>query len=397
MGEEVEPKRVLLADDHGVLRSALRDLINMSDDFVVVDEAASGTDALRIIDGEKPVDIVLMDVNMPGLGGIETTRRIRERHPQIEVIALSAMGDLENVQGMIRAGAAGYVLKGGTPEELMRSLAAVGEGKAVLDDTVTRDVFNEISRLYQEEKARADELAEVSRLKTEFISIVSHELQTPLSIIKAGMHLLHHRSDDVDDETREVFFQSIEQETANLINVVDQMLTVAEIHRGGINEDASRIMLGDVARAAATSVNDPEAAQRVKLDIRDNATTVLADRGKLRKAAASLIDNALRFSTGDVVVVVDTEGKWGSLTVLDNGPGLDESIRYRVLEEPFIQGDSSNTREHGGLGLSLYVAHGLMKAFGGELAIDDDHKGGSFQMRLPIQVPVPAGVEVVFK
>lgn len=394
----MEPKRVLLADDHGVLRNALRDLINMSDDFTVVDEAASGTDALKRIEAaEYPIDIVLMDVNMPGLGGIETTRMIRERHPNVEVIALSAMGDLENVQGMINAGAAGYVLKGGTPEELMRSLAAVGAGKAVLDDTVTRDVFNEMSRLYKEEKARADELAELNRMKTEFISIVSHELQTPLAIIKAGLHLLHHRSDAVDVETREVFFSSVEHETANLINVVDQMLTVAEIQRGSLHQDASRVMLADVARAAAASFSEPEATARLKLDIRDNTATVLADRGKLRKVATSMIDNALRFSTGDVHIIVDGEGKWGTLTVLDDGPGLDETIRYRVLEEPFIQGDSSNTREHGGLGLSLYVAHGLLKAFGGELAIDDQHEGGSFSIRLPVQVQIPAGVEVVFK
>jgi signal transduction histidine kinase len=388
---------VLLADDHGVLRSALKDLINMSGGFVVVDEVANGADALSIIEAaQEPIDIVLMDVNMPGLGGIDTTRRIRETHPEIDVIALSAMGDLENVQGMIQAGAAGYVLKGGSPEELLRSLTAVGEGKGVLDDTVTRDVFNEMSRLYREEKARADELAELSRMKTEFISIVSHELQTPLAIIKAGLHLLHHRNDAVDEETREVFFRSVEQETVNLISVVDQMLTVAEIQGGSLHEDASRIMLADVARAAAASVIDPEAAQRVKLDIRDNTATVLGDRSKLRKVAAALIDNALMFSRGPVHVIVDTDGKWGTLKVLDQGPGLDETIRYRVLEEPFIQADSSNTREHGGLGLSLYVAHGLLKAFGGELAIDDDFEGGSFEIRLPIQVPVPAGVEVVF-
>jgi signal transduction histidine kinase len=306
------------------------------------------------------------------------------------------MGDLDLVQGMIDAGAAGYVLKGGTPEELLRSLTAVAEGKGVLDDTVTRDVFNEMSRLYAEERARADELDEVNRMKTEFISIVSHELQTPLAIIKAGLHLLHHRSDAVDEDTKEVFFDSVEKETNKLIRVVDQVLTVTAIQKGDVKESAGEVVLGDIAHAAVARFGDDPDKDRIKLEVHDDETAVVGDRAQLVKVTTALIDNALRFSSGDVTLRVSADESWGSLTVSDEGPGMDPAIRDRVLEQPFVQGDSSNTREHGGLGLSLYVANGVLKAFGGKLAIDDDYQGGSFQVKLPIRLYVGSRAKVKF-
>ncbi|MQA99878.1 MAG: response regulator [Actinobacteria bacterium] len=375
-------KRVLLVDDHVVLRRAVRDLIDLSDRFTVVDEASNGDDALRIM-GDGRVDIVLMDVNMPGLGGIEATRRIKRWHPDVEVVALSATGDVDLVQGMIDAGAAGYVLKGGSPEELLQSLQAVAEGKGVLDDTVARDVFNQMSQMYREQQARADELDEVNRMKTEFISVISHELQTPLSIMKAGLHLLHHREDTVDDETKDVFFTSLAAETDKLIHVVDQMLTVAAIQKGDVFAVPEEMVMSDIALGAITSMKDHPGTERMTLDIRDDAVLVTGDRGRLVKVVRSLIDNALRFSSEEVSVVVDRNHQWGQLTVTDRGPGLEASLRERVLREPFVQGDSSNTREHGGLGLSLYIANGVLEACGGQLRIGEG-PGGSFRMMLPL-------------
>lgn len=381
--EHTRAKRILLVDDHVVLRRAVRDLIDMSDRFTVVDEASNGDDALRLV-GEAQVDIVLMDVNMPGLGGIEATRRIKRWHPQVEVVALSATGDVDLVQGMIDAGAAGYVLKGGSPEELLHSLQAVAEGRGVLDDTVARDVFNQMSQMYREQQARADELDEVNRMKTEFISVISHELQTPLSIMKAGLHLLHHRQDTVDDETKDVFFTSLAAETEKLIHVVDQMLTVAAIQKGDVFAVPEEMILSDVALGAITGLRDHPGMERVSLDVRDDGVIVSGDRGRLVKVTRSLIDNALQFSDEDVLIVVDKSPPWGRLTVTDRGPGVEASLRDRILREPFVQGDSSNTREHGGLGLSLYIASGVLNACGGQLRIGPEGQGGSFRMMLPL-------------
>jgi signal transduction histidine kinase len=381
VGHSPKTKRILLVDDHAVLRRAVRDLIDMSEDFMVVDEASNGDDALRLVGGAE-VDIVLMDVNMPGLDGIEATRRIKRWHPDVEVVALSATGDVELVQGMIDAGAAGYVLKGGSPEELLHSLKAVADGKGVLDDTVARDVFNQMSQLYREQQERADELDEVNRMKTEFISVISHELQTPLSIIKAGLHLLH-RGDSIDEETQNIFLESLAEETDGLIHVVDQMLTVAAIQKGDVFANPEEMVISDIALGAITSMRDVPGMERVSLDVRDDNVIVTGDRHRLVRVVRSLIDNALRFSSEDVSIVVDKNDTWGRLTVTDRGPGMSASLRDRVLREPFVQGDSSNTREHGGLGLSLYIANGVLKGCGGQLKIGEG-PGGTFRMMLPL-------------
>ena len=375
------PRKVLLADDHVVLRRTVRDLIDMSGDFVVVNEVANGDDAILALD-DAEIDIVLMDVNMPGIGGIEATRRIKRWHPNVEVIALSATGDIELVQEMIDAGAAGYVVKGGPSEELIRSLRTVADGKGVLDDTVTRDVFNQMSHLYREEQARVNELQELNKMKTEFMSVISHELQTPLAIIKAGIHLLHNHGDTVDENTKDVFFLSLAEETDKLGHVVEQMLTVAAIQNGSVSDASQVITLEEVAAEARATFVAGEGIERMRLEVRDANVLVRADRERLVKAVRSLVDNALRFSEDEVTVVIERDGEWGSLTVSDRGPGLDTDLKERVLREPFVQADSSNTREHGGLGLSLYIANGVLEACGGRFEIGDP-PGGSLKMLLP--------------
>lgn len=382
-------KRILLVDDHVVLRRAVRDLIEMADDFTVVDEAGNGDDALRLIRDAR-VDLVLMDVNMPGLDGIETTRRIKRWHPDVEVVALSATGDIDLVHRMIDAGAAGYVLKGGSPEELLHSLRAVAEGKGVLDDTVARDVFNKMSQMYREQQERAEALDEVNKMKTEFISVISHELRTPLSIIKAGLHLLHDHDQTIDEETKVIFFESLADETNGLIHIVDQMVTVAAIQKGDVIASLDKVVMSDIALASITSMRDHPGIERVTLDVRDDAVAVNGDRRRLVKVVRALIDNALRFSSEEVSIVVDRNHEWGRLTVKDRGPGVEPSVRERALREPFVQADSSTTREHGGLGLSLYIAGGVLKACGGQLRIGEG-EGGNFRMMLPLWKGEPEG------
>ncbi|SFB50695.1 DNA-binding response regulator, NarL/FixJ family, contains REC and HTH domains [Cohnella sp. OV330] len=122
--------RIIIAEDHPMFRSGVRGLLATTDDLEVVGEAADGEEAVRIA-GELLPELVLMDIRMPGLNGIEATRLIRERYPRTEVLILSMHSDDQSVFTAMRAGAKGYVLKDADEEELLQSIRMVGSGRAV--------------------------------------------------------------------------------------------------------------------------------------------------------------------------------------------------------------------------------------------------------------------------
>lgn len=127
--------RVLLADDHNLMRKGLRELISKKIGMDVVGEAGSGMETVRLAESLAP-DVVVMDINMPDLNGIEATRQITGRNPRIRVLALSMYSDVRYVTEMLRAGAAGYMLKDAAAEELIRGIVAVARLQTYLSPDV---------------------------------------------------------------------------------------------------------------------------------------------------------------------------------------------------------------------------------------------------------------------
>jgi len=115
--------RVMLADDHRIMREALRSVLEQEPDIEVVAEAADGIEALRLADENAP-DLVVMDIGMPGLDGIEVTRQLLKSHPAVKVVALSTYSDRRIAARMMEAGASGYVIKAAGSDELVRAMRA---------------------------------------------------------------------------------------------------------------------------------------------------------------------------------------------------------------------------------------------------------------------------------
>jgi two-component system, NarL family, response regulator NreC len=138
-------KRVLLADDHQIVRDGLRALIEQRSDMEVVAEAETGRSAVQLARKHLP-DVVVMDITMPDLNGIDATRQILEEVPQARVIALSMHSDRHYVDGMLRAGVTGYLLKDCASEELIECILAVSSGKIYLSPAVTPLLVKELIR-----------------------------------------------------------------------------------------------------------------------------------------------------------------------------------------------------------------------------------------------------------
>ncbi len=163
-------QRILLVDDHEVVRLGLRALLDKHPNFEVVAEAATARDALEKTQLYKP-EVVVMDIRLKGGSGIEACQEITTNHPETKVIMLTSYAEDEMLFSAIRAGAAGYVLKQIGGDDLIRAIEAVGRGEALLDPAVTQRVFQEVRKAAREEEASA--FADLTQQEMHVLQLVS--------------------------------------------------------------------------------------------------------------------------------------------------------------------------------------------------------------------------------
>lgn len=174
-------QRLLLVDDHEVVRLGLRALLEHHPQFEVVGEAANSKETMEMVEAIKP-DIVLLDIRMPGVSGVEVCEEITQKYPDVRVIILTSYAEDEMLFSAIRAGASGYVLKQIGGDGLIRAIEAVGRGEALLDPAVTQRVFQEVRRAVKEEEASA--FVNLSQQEKHVLLLVS-EGKTNREIAKA--------------------------------------------------------------------------------------------------------------------------------------------------------------------------------------------------------------------
>jgi DNA-binding NarL/FixJ family response regulator len=138
--------RVLVVDDHAVVRRGLSDFLESEPDFELVGDAKDGIEALELIErldseGRRP-DVVVMDLQMQPIDGIETTRRIRSAHPTVEIVALTSFGEEERVEAALAAGASGYLLKDADADEIATAVRVAQRGEIQIDPAVARSVLS---------------------------------------------------------------------------------------------------------------------------------------------------------------------------------------------------------------------------------------------------------------
>lgn len=141
-----DPIRVLLADDHPVVRRGMAAILDLEDDITVVGEAENGEDAVRLAQALKP-DVVLMDLQMPVLDGVGAIKRIRAEIPTIHIIVLTTFDDDDYIYQGISAGARGYLLKDAPPDQLIEAIRAAHRGESLVDPSVAARILDRFSSL----------------------------------------------------------------------------------------------------------------------------------------------------------------------------------------------------------------------------------------------------------
>jgi len=163
--------RILLADDHAVVREGTRQVLEQEPDMNVVAEAADGEEAVKLAGSSRP-DVAIIDIAMPKLDGIEATKQIKTLYPAITILILTAYDDDQFVFSLIEAGAAGYLLKSVRGRELIEAVRAVNAGESVLHPAIARKVLNRFAPVSDEE--RRQKLSEVlSERETEVLRLAA--------------------------------------------------------------------------------------------------------------------------------------------------------------------------------------------------------------------------------
>jgi DNA-binding NarL/FixJ family response regulator len=186
--------RILIADDHAMLREGMRNLLEKEKDFELVGEAVDGEEAVKMA-GELKPDIIIMDIVMPKLNGVEATRQIKQVSPSTSLLILTAYSDIRYIIGLLEAGACGYLLKNSPGKEVIRAIRAVRSGESVLDPEVTRKLVQRLASLSKspEEREAAGQLTsrEMEILKWAARGLSNKEMSEKLFIslrtVKAHM------------------------------------------------------------------------------------------------------------------------------------------------------------------------------------------------------------------
>jgi PAS domain S-box-containing protein len=241
-----------------------------------------------------------------------------------------------------------------------------------------------------EEQARRESLEELNRLKDDFLSVVSHELKTPLTTVVGYAHLLERQHAGKDDES-DFAFRELLSEANRMVGIINTLLEISRIQSGGLTDtldldyvDLTRL----VARLAKTSeVTYPHTT--VVAEVPAETIEILADRGRIEQVLTNLLDNAVRYTGGGKVTVCVCAGaEEAVVSVRDQGPGITPEERETIFE-PYGQGK----RHHkSGLGLGLYIAREIVEAHGGRIWVESEPgHGATFSVAFPrVAQPVDA-------
>ena len=371
------PKRVVVVDDNDGFRESLIALLE-SAGMKVVGEAASGRHALDVVAYVDP-DVVLMDVRMPGMDGVETTRRLKAAHPDKTVIAVTAQEDQTVVRDMLVAGAAGYVLKNSEGDEILAAVAEAEGGGAVLSPGVTPAVIEQLTEALERERQRAQELEEahlalIERVgrRHELVSRLGHELRTPVTVILGLAKTLGSRA--LGPEEQDELLQRLEARAKALARLVERFETAMDAASG---EPIDVLAVID----AAASQHD-----RVKVRSERSVPKAWGSPMLARRILEELVDNGLRFSGEDAPVEVRISATQTSVEVrvVDCGPGVKAEDRARIFE-PLEQAEALDARMHQGVGVGLSLGQAAARAMDGDLVLEASGPDGStFLWTLPL-------------
>jgi signal transduction histidine kinase len=371
--------RILHIEDDPANRLLVRKLLQSAGHEVI--DAADGLEGVRLACAQRP-DLVLVDLNIPGLDGFEVTLRLRGEPSLagVPIVAITAEGDRET---SLAVGCDGFLQKPIDARSfstvIQRYLKGAKEipasgarSSARLMEQSQRIVAHLEQKVAELSRANA-RLRELDAARIEFYRNVSHELATPMTPIVGYVKLLKDEELGPLNKPQQKALRAVDDCVRRLRGLIDNLLDVTGLETGRMRFLHSDYDFLDTTRRAVAAVADRLDDAKVTLveEMPRGPLTAWGDAGRLQRAMTQLLDNAAKFtpSGGTVGVrVLRLPSGHYELCVADTGPGVRADRGDRIFE-PFFQVDGSVTREHGGVGVGLAIARRTARGFGGEVRV----------------------------
>jgi signal transduction histidine kinase len=376
---------ILVVDDLPDFRQLMQAVLEDAGYSDVI-TAGSTQEAFTILGLDDPslpttgVDLILLDINMPGIDGVEACQRIKSvsKLRDIPVIMVTGVAAEEKLEQAFSAGATDYILKPTNPAEMIARIGSALEMKQEMERRKSGYVSDleeknrELELAFMELEKKNEELEEASRAKTHILSTATHELKTPLTSIIGYIDIILMRQNKVGplNEKQQRYLQTAQRNSYRLKSLVDDLLDISRIESGGLELTPAELELWpeieEIVTGMQTQINDKDID--LVLDIPQEICPVLADKLRLGQVISNLLSNACKYSPqGARVTIRAREEDAGiRIDVSDTGIGISPEDQERLFTK-FFRADNSSTREVSGSGLGLYITKHLIEAHGGRI------------------------------
>jgi len=347
-----ERPRVLVVDDEMGVRESLRAILQPEYEVLT---ASTGEQALDLIRRE-PVDVMTLDLKMPGLGGINVLEAAKQVDPDVEVLIITGYGSLDTAVQGLRLRAFDYLAK-------------------PFDSTHVR-------RLVGMAIAHRVGLQRMKSVPERLLSSLSHELRTPLNVIMGYSSMLQEEGDKALSEEQRLALDRIRSNSTSLLAYVETLFYMAELDRGCLPVAVTAVGVSEVLARVAAELAPPAHERGLAWRLDAPAELPLAtDEDKLYRLVRALADNAVRFtSTGEVTLVARPAAGAVTLEIRDTGPGIDGELI--VETEDIVRGQGTD-RPARLLGFGLRLAGRLVRALGASLTIGSSPSGTTCHLVIP--------------
>lgn len=356
--------RLLVIDDEQIVLDSCTQILAGND--VQVATASNGTRGLELVKEWCP-DLVLVDLKMPGISGLETLQQIRDLDPTTVAVVITGYATVSSAVEAMKNGAYDFLPKPFTPDELrMITRRGLEKRQLVLETMVLR--------------------REKDLLREQFAAIVSHELKSPLSAVQQNLFALaDDLSERLTDEERQRF-ERIEARISDLNGLIHSWLRVISADVNKLRETFAPISLTTVIARALENIQ-PQAARKdieLKAPVKESLPLVDGDEGALGEAFTNVIGNAVKYSRAGspVDVRVETSGREIVVSVIDTGVGIAKEDLPFVFDDFYV--GTSRPQGEQSTGLGLAITRRIIEAHYGRIAVESElGKGSTFRIWLP--------------
>jgi signal transduction histidine kinase len=368
---------VLVVDDNESTRFVKSQIVRRAGFSVI--EAETGQLALDLA-RQHPIDLVVLDVNLPDISGLDVCSRLKadDELPAVQVLHVSATAvtDEDKVRGL-SGGADAYLVEPGNPEVMVATVRALLR--------VRRAEQDRIAALERERDARM--IAEhANKAMDDFLATLSHELRTPLNAMIGWLSQL--KGDGLNDDQRSRAIDALDRAVRLQWRLISELLDLASIRERKMRLETSLLDLQTLCTVAVDSVRPEAARQQIEIIASCVPAWTVGDPMRLQQVVTNLLNNAIRYtpSGGTVRLTIGSDENSAVIRVEDTGIGIDAAFLPCVFDQ-FRQADAKNGR--GGLGLGLAISRHIVEAHGGTIAAHSAGlgKGATFTVRLPLRRP----------